>query len=66
MFLKGGVAVSHGRVTGIAGLRRKTKISHVQVLQLFYRTALVLLRITGMQRQRQEDCQKDGSKQQEL
>lgn len=34
MLLKRSMAVSHGRVAGVAGLRRKTKISHVQVLQL--------------------------------
>lgn len=69
MFLEGRMAVGHGRMARIAGLRRKTEISHPQIAQLrepqIYVTAR-LLHVAGMQRQQQEQCQACRSKQQVL
>ena len=54
MFLKGGMPVSHGRVSGVAGLRRKTKIRHVQIPHLRHLNDRLLLGMTGMKWQHQE------------
>lgn len=61
MLLKGGVAVGHRRMAGVAGLRRKTEIRNLQIpqlrrLQVRITTTLQLL-MAGMQRQQQKNGQ---------
>jgi hypothetical protein len=64
MFLKGGVAVGHGRMAGVTGLSRQTKIGHMQVSQLRRLQLCVSLSMTGMQRQQQKESQTCRSEQQ--